>query len=163
MALALMAAAQVEPGLSPETAALGLARSGLPARFQILPGEPPVILDGAHTPNSVRLSLESLETIFPGRKHLLFACAHDKHHAQMAEILAGRFERITVTRPGTFKQSEPEAVFRSFVSRNASTALVEDTGEAVRKAREAAASEGATLLVAGSFYLCSEAAQILER
>lgn len=162
MALAILAAASLEPGLGPETARRGLEKALLPARFQVLELEPPVVLDGAHTPLSTRLCLESFDRIFPGPAALLFACAHDKKHAEMASILRPRFSRVTVTRPGTFKQSYPERVAESFGLAEGGCRLIEDTGEAVRAARAEAAELGLPLLVAGSFYLCSEAAQILE-
>lgn len=161
MALALLCAAESEPGLEPEAAALGLARASLPARFELLPLDPPVVLDGAHTPASIALALESFSALFPGPKVLLFACAHDKKHEEMARILAGSFDDILVTKPGTFKQSEPHAVHGSFAALYPRSRLVEDTTEAVIAAREAAKARGAALLVAGSFYLCSEAAKLL--
>ena len=161
MALALLAAAQVEPALGPEAAAAGLRRASLPARFEIVSEEPPVVLDGAHTPASARLCLETFESLFPGPKALLFACAVDKHHEELASILAPRFESVIVTKPGSFKQSDPAAAFASFASRNAASRLVEDTAQAVRTARDEAAAAGLPLLVTGSFYLCAEAAALL--
>jgi dihydrofolate synthase/folylpolyglutamate synthase len=162
MALAILAASSIEPGLDPETARRGLARAVLPARFQVLNLDPPVVLDGAHTPLSTRLCLDSFNRIFPGPAALLFACAHDKKHEEMAAILRPRFARITVTRPGTFKQSQPERVAESFGLGQGGCTLIEDTQEAVRQARAEAAELGLPLLIAGSFYLCSEAAKILE-
>jgi len=50
----------------------------LPARFQILSLNPPVVLDGAHTPYSVRLALDSFAALYPGPKALLFACAETR-------------------------------------------------------------------------------------
>lgn len=161
MALALLAAAEIEPGLSPEAALEGLRRASLPARFEIISREPPVVLDGAHTPASARLCLETFESLFPGPKALLFACAVDKHHEELAAILASRFDSVIVTRPGTFKQSDPAAAFASFASRNGASRLIEDTALAVRTAREEAAAAGLPLLVTGSFYLCSEASALL--
>jgi dihydrofolate synthase/folylpolyglutamate synthase len=161
MAQAILAALVLAPDLSPREAAAGLARSRLPARFEILDRSPPVILDGAHTPASIRLCLESFDSLFPGPADLVFACAHDKHHAEMAAILEGRFRQVTVTRPGTFKESDPEKVARSFGLAEGNCILVEDTARALRQAREGARRDGLPLLVAGSFYLCAEAAKVL--
>ncbi|MBL8967641.1 MAG: hypothetical protein JNG85_11585 [Spirochaetaceae bacterium] len=163
MALALLAAAEIEPSLSPEAAAEGLARASLPARFEILKLAPPVVLDGAHTPNSVRLCLESFEALFPGPKALLFACAVDKHHEELAAILAKRFGSVIVTKPGTFKESAPDIVERSFRAAGAESRLIVDTAEAIRTARAEAAEAGIPLLVTGSFYLCAEAAALLAK
>jgi len=159
MALAILAAAEVEASLDADAAALGLSRAFLPARFQILDLEPPVILDGAHTPASVGLSLKSLATLFPGPRALLFACAEDKRHASMAATLAPEFDRITLTRPGSFKRGDLEALASSFGETGARFRIVPDHVEAIGLAREEAAALGLPLLVAGSFYLCSEFAR----
>jgi dihydrofolate synthase/folylpolyglutamate synthase len=160
MALAMLASLVLLPDLDPATARRGLARASLPARFQVLELEPPVILDGAHTPASIRLCLESFTRLFPGQADLVFACAHDKHHAEMASLLKGHFRRVTITRPGVFKQSEPDSVARSFGLERGECRLVEDTGAALTLARREAADDGLPLLVTGSFYLCAEAAAL---
>jgi dihydrofolate synthase/folylpolyglutamate synthase len=161
MALAALAAVETEERVDGAALERGLASASLPARFQILAGEPPLVLDGAHTPDSVRLCLDSFEALFPGPKALLFGCAHDKHHAEMAAILAPRFERIRVTRPGDFKLSDPKAVHASFRALFPGASLVEDTKEAALAARREAVELGLPLLVTGSFYLCAEVLKLL--
>jgi dihydrofolate synthase / folylpolyglutamate synthase len=158
-ALALLAAAETEAGLSAEAALRGLARASLPARFQLLSFSPPVVMDGAHTPDSVRLALDSFESLFPGPKALLFACAEDKRHAPMAAALGPKFDRITLTRPGTFKKGDLEALASSFRETGAPFRVIEDHVEAIARARDEAAALGLPLLVTGSFYLCAEFAK----
>ncbi len=158
MAQAALTAALVEPALEGETIRRALAGARLPARFEIISEEPPVVLDGAHTPASVSLALATFESLFPGPKLLLFACAIDKHHAEMAEILGGHFDAIIVTRPGSFKTSDPEAVFASFSKVEPGTRLIGDPVGAFDEALEMATEGGMALLVTGSFYLCAEAA-----
>jgi dihydrofolate synthase/folylpolyglutamate synthase len=160
MALALLVAGETEPALMSPDAVRGLARSFLPARFQLLGLDPPVVLDGAHTPASIGLSLESLETLFPGPKALLFACADDKKHKEMAALLAPNFDRITLTKPGAFKRGDLAALAASFGIAGARFRAKENYAEAIAFAREEAASLGMPLLVAGSFYLCSEFARV---
>ena len=58
--------------------------------------------------------MKTLATLFPGPKALLFACAEDKKHASMAAIFAPEFDRITLTRPGSFKHGDLEALASSF-------------------------------------------------
>lgn len=38
-----------------------------PGRFEVVPAEPPVVLDGAHNPDSVRKLRETVERVFPAR------------------------------------------------------------------------------------------------
>lgn len=157
MALAAMAAFLAVPSLGKEAVREGLARSRLQARFEMLPVEPPVVLDGAHTPDSVRLTVDATLTLYAAPRVLLFACALDKHHAEMAAILASHFDRIIVTKPGDFKVSDPEAVYRSFKALDGTAVLEADTAAAIDRAFDEAKSLNAMLLVTGSFYLCAEA------
>jgi len=157
MALATMAAACALPGLTSRDVVRGLAAAKLPARFELVRANPPVVLDGAHTPESARLTVDTALTLFPGPRVLLFACAYDKRHAEMAALLAPHFDAIVVTRPGTFKASDPKAVFASFAALRPDAQLEEDTAAALALAAGEAESRGAALLVTGSFYLCAEA------
>ena len=157
MALAAMATACALPGLKPADLVRGLAAARLPARFELVRADPPVVLDGAHTPESIRLTVDTARSLFPGPKVLLFACAYDKRHAEMASLLAPHFEAIVVTKPGTFKASDPKAVYASFAALRPDARLEEDTAAALALAAGEAEAQGAALLVTGSFYLCAEA------
>jgi dihydrofolate synthase/folylpolyglutamate synthase len=162
MALAAMAAACALSAIKAAAIVEGLARSRLPARFELASSEPAIVLDGAHTPESIRLTLDTMRTLFPGPKVLLFACAYDKRHAEMAKILAPHFDAITVTKPGNFKVSDPESVFGSFAALRLDATLEEDTRAAIVRSIAEAGRRNAALLVTGSFYLCSEAKSFLK-
>jgi dihydrofolate synthase/folylpolyglutamate synthase len=156
MALAALACATALPRLEARAITGGLKRAGIPARFELVAHQPPIILDGAHTPESIHLCLETVKNLFPGPRVLLFACAQDKRHREMAAQLAPHFDTIIVTKPGSFKVSDPESVHRSFLDSGYPAHLLEDTQAAIRGAVDAAKERGAMVLVAGSFYLCAE-------
>lgn len=62
-----------------ETLAAALRRLRLPARVEVFDGDPPVVLDGAHTVDSfraLRLTLEEIE--FPRPRTLVLSIASDK-------------------------------------------------------------------------------------
>lgn len=160
MALAVEATLTALPGMGPEAIVSGLAKARLPARFEILESAPRIVLDGAHTPESIRHTLSTMEQVFPGPKVLLFACAIDKHHGQMASLLAGHFAATYVTTPGFFKQSAPEEVYDSFMSSGSRVELEPDLPKALGRALAMAKKIGAPLLVTGSFYLCAEVKKI---
>ncbi len=161
MALAALASASAFPGLAARAIERGIAKAALPARFELIGSNPPVILDGAHTPESVKLALASMNSLYPGPKVLLFACAQDKRHEEMAALLSGNFHALYVTKPGSFKASDPEAVLRSFRKASADPRFVPDPGQAALEARKRAQDLGAALLITGSFYLCAEARRAL--
>lgn len=156
-ALAALAARLSSFRPPPEAVLEGIARASLPARFQILPGEPPVILDGAHTPASMAYTAEAFRRLFPGPGVLVFACAEDKRPDDMARILSGRFRRAIITRPGTFKKSDPRTAARAFEAEGFEVDRIPDTEDALKTGLERARAEGVPLLVTGSFYLCAAA------
>ncbi|MCX7025857.1 MAG: bifunctional folylpolyglutamate synthase/dihydrofolate synthase [Spirochaetes bacterium] len=134
----------------------GIARASLPARFEVISRDPTVVLDGAHTPGSIRNAIGTWSSLFPSGGVLLFACAIDKHHAEMAGMLKRCFASVIVTKPGSFKPSDPAAVAGSFASAGFAVTLEPDTAAAYSVAILRATSTGSPLLVTGSFYLCSE-------
>jgi dihydrofolate synthase/folylpolyglutamate synthase len=159
-ALAALALKTALPALDGETIRRGLAKFRLPARFERIREEPPVIVDGAHTPLSAALCAETFTGLYGQRGILLFGCAADKDAEAMAAVLTGRFSRIIITAPGSFKLSCPERVFGAFLgayeqngSRGTPPALINDTEAAVKAALEPGEETGQPLLVTGSFYL----------
>ena len=69
----------------------GLARVELPGRFQIVPGQPTLVLDVAHNPQSVAALAANLDEMgfFP-RTHAVFGAMHDKD----LETILGRMQPL---------------------------------------------------------------------
>jgi dihydrofolate synthase/folylpolyglutamate synthase len=128
--------------------------------MEVIRRDPAVVLDGAHTPRSVRVVLDMFTRLFGANGVLLFAAAAGKRIADMAEILAPAFEDIVVTTPGTFRESRVEEVHRAFQRLNPSTLLIPDSAQALARARALAGADR-PLLVTGSFYLAGLVREIL--
>jgi len=79
----------------------------------------------------------------------------------MAEILLPHFSHVFITKPGTFKISEPEKAYHAFLESSQGSvekvSYVEDTTEAMRQTLEMARKTRLAVLCTGSFYLASEA------
>lgn len=172
-AIAALAIRVAYPKITDKQIEDGLSKAWLPARFEILSQTPSVVLDGAHTPTSIIYTLETFNTLWPNRKaHLLFACAYDKKVEEISKLLAGRFEKITITKPGTSKPSDFERMDKAFIDAikdsypdnlNADKEIlnqIPDTSLAVKFAFEAAKKDNVPLLVTGSFYLVAEIKKI---
>jgi dihydrofolate synthase / folylpolyglutamate synthase len=156
-ALAALVARRSSFQASPEAVLTGISKAQLLARFQILPGDPTIVLDGAHTPASMEYTVSAFNSLFPGQANLVFACAQDKNHAEMARVLSPHFESVIVTKPGTFKQSDPGAAAESFRGAGFAVEQMDDTEEALDAGLKRAINNGRPLLIVGSFYLCAEA------
>ncbi len=68
---------------------VGLATVDLPGRFQIIPGQPALVLDVAHNPQAVAVLARNLDQMgyFP-RTHAVFGAMHDKDLAGLLRHIA---------------------------------------------------------------------------
>lgn len=146
-----------------------LEKNVLPGRMERLDGPVPLYIDGAHTPASVRYAIGTFRALYPGPGPVaLFGCVSGKKHEEIcAEILDG-FETIIVTTPGTFKKSDPQALYGMLRSSATAsglkrTILLEPVPDrALELAFVSCAVSGAVLCL-GSFYLAGEIKEALCR
>jgi dihydrofolate synthase/folylpolyglutamate synthase len=162
-ALAVLALKKAFPCVKAGTIRRGLAGFSLPARFEKLCDDPPVVVDGAHTDISVRLCVKTFTELYGQGGVLIFGCALGKNDEAMADALLPHFSYIVVTTPGTFKMSGPEQVYETFKRRQAGGSnikteigLVKDTADGMRRALDRARKEALPVLGIGSFYLAAE-------
>ncbi len=153
-ALAATVARGLFPELDAETLSRGLSAARLPGRMELIPGTPPVLLDAAHTPASVKRLLESFRELYPRGGVLVFGSVLGKDPDRMADALAPEFDGIVISPPGQFKKSDPEAVYAVFRSRNERTVFEPVPERAFETAL--ALSGGEPVLVTGSFYMIAE-------
>jgi len=131
----------------------GLQSTRLPGRMQVLSRAPWVVLDGAHTEESVRLLVRSWQELFGAGGTLVFGAFEGKSVSAMAALLAPWFDRVIVTAPGTFRRSDPTALRQAFLDAGATKDVEIAPNPAT--AVEWACAKG-PVLVCGSFYLVGE-------
>lgn len=88
-------------GLSIPDAAIeaGLRAVAWPARFEEIPGTPPIVIDGAHNGDSSVRLLEALDERYPGQPiTLLFGTSRNKDLERMLTALAPRIQHWVITR-----------------------------------------------------------------
>jgi dihydrofolate synthase/folylpolyglutamate synthase len=141
-----------------ETLAAEVARlHRIPGRLEWLPwpagsGSCRLMLDVAHTPASVARTLAEFAPA--GDDLLVFGSVAGKRHAEMAAVLASAFRHLIITTPGSFKKSDPEAVWQAFRAINIRAGFIPDTAAAFRALKaHAEAYPRSRILVCGSFYL----------
>lgn len=190
---AFLAAAAIRiafPHITEEEIERGLEKAELRARFETIPFPKDeshgnahfpelFVLDGAHTAESIRGTLETFSSIFgkngiaqkshgKGTKaipaHLLFACAADKDISRIAQLLKqADFQNITLTSLNGAKKSDPKKCVEAFKEQGITFTLEENVEQALNRALTSAATENAVLLATGSFYLAAEILGILNR
>ncbi|MDR2478707.1 MAG: bifunctional folylpolyglutamate synthase/dihydrofolate synthase [Treponema sp.] len=159
--LALTALKTAFPETGMDAIRRGLANVSLPARFELIRRDPPLVIDGAHTPESAALCAETFCSLYGEGGLLIFGCAADKNAFGMARILLPHFSKIIITTPGNFKISEPEKAYGAFIAAAPNTErdkiiFIRETGEAIQKAIRLSGETGLPLLNTGSFYLAAE-------
>ena len=154
--------------IMPETfnPAAGIAETSLPGRMELIRPEgfvQPLLLDGAHTVESIRSAAAAFrKTVCGGDENeavLIFGAVEGKDIRGMAKLLGG-FGRIIISTPGSFKPNTPEDVYRIFMETHAAhpdIRLIKEPAQALRTA----ADYGKPVMVTGSFYMVAEIRKLL--
>ena len=155
---------KIFPNLDENIIERGIAKAHLPGRFEIIENLknysdiPAVILDGAHTLNSVKLTIDTLNKLYGEKKvNLLFACAADKDVEDIAKLFKYRFGSIFITRPGDKKHSDLNREINACKKAELNFTADADFKMMIKKAFEESAKTKSILLITGSFYLIAEA------
>jgi dihydrofolate synthase/folylpolyglutamate synthase len=144
--------------VDPAAVAPGVARTRWPGRLEWIPGDPPVLLDGAHNPAGARALAEHLRGLRPCV--LLFGVMRDKDIAEIARILFPVAQAVVLTRPRVARAATPDEIAER------AGAVSADREPSVRRALALArrlAPRGRPVVVAGSLYLVAEVVRLLKR
>jgi len=149
-----LAVAAVESFLGRELAPAelaALARLHVPARIERF-GD--VILDCAHTPDSLRALRETLAALEPGRRWVLVASlARDKDAAGIFSAIGDAARACVLTRGEPVRAADPEELAPlAWASGIETVETVESPRAALARARELA-RPGELVVIAGSLYL----------
>ena len=147
---------------------MGLLQASLPGRFQILPGQPAVILDVAHNPHAAAVLAQNLDNMgFHPYTHAVFGMLNDKDLAGVVAKLGSRVDHLR--RPaGPRGASGEDAAGRQALppapagGENPSVQAYADPAAAFSAARERAA-ENDRIVVFGSFLTVASVLQALGR
>lgn len=131
----------------------GFARVRWPGRFEIFPGDPTIVLDGAHNRHSAEMLADTVRNVFPGREvTLVFGASEDKDIAGMFAELVPVVGDIYLVQADHPRAAAPEKMAE----------LLENVGRAVAQVPSMEAlfpllaryNEGdQVVLVTGSLYL----------
>ena len=134
----------------------GLAMVDLPGRFQIVPGQPVLVLDVAHNPHSVAALALNLDAMgFYPETHAVFGAMADKDLTPMFVRMAPLVDRwyfADLPTARAAKAADLQARWQALGPRNGTSASTHaDPAEALRAA-VAAADPTDRIVVFGSFY-----------
>lgn len=138
----------------------GVAQTRCEGRFQVLPGDVPVVLDIAHNPHAARslaATLRETKAGVPGREVAVAGMLGDKDAAGVVEALSGVFDEWFVARPAGERGGAAEelAAFVRAREEGAPVTICADVPAAFRRAREQT-SPGDRIVVFGSCHTVGE-------
>ena len=142
----------------PVNARRAIAATRLAGRFQILPGEVPVVLDIAHNPHAARSLAANLRASRPaGREIAVAGLLGDKDAAGVVGVMADVFDHWYVARPAGGRGGSAEALAGAVrgCGRGAPVEVCGDVPSALCRAR-GAARPGDRIVVFGSCYTIGE-------
>jgi dihydrofolate synthase / folylpolyglutamate synthase len=154
--LAALEALRAQLPVTAQAVRNGLAMVELPGRFQIIPGQPTVVLDVAHNPHAVAALAQNLDAMgFYTQTHAVLGAMADKDIAPMLAKIAPLVDRWYLCDLPTPRAATAQALAqqvqaaapgkKSLVSTHASPSLALDAA--------LAAAQGADrIVVFGSFY-----------
>ena len=152
-ALAAIAACP-QLGVSMETAAEALAEAPrVPGRFEpVEEGQPfGVLVDYAHTPDSLENVLRAARELTEGRLHVVFGAGGDRDRGKrplMGEVAARLADRVIVTSDNP-RSEEPEAIVREILEGTGPASRARSTGARRSRRRSRPPSPGDVVVIAG--------------
>lgn len=143
-----------------------LENAFIPGRMELLQENPPVFIDGAHTEQSIIKLFDSFRQIFPNKEGLLiFGAVLGKNHEIMADYSIKYFKKIIISTPGSFKESDPDALYLLFLRKkcelqlNCDIILEKSPAAALNLAfhvNSESKCDNSPILISGSFYMAAE-------
>ncbi len=141
----------------------GLVRVDWPGRLQVLSRRPLVVVDGAHSPDSVRKLAQALGQYFDfERAILIIGASSDKDIAGMVSALVPQFDRVIVTRSTHPRALATTPIIAEFARHGVEAQATDDIATALPLALSLAGSRD-LICVTGSLFVVAGAIEQAER
>ncbi len=155
-----LAAAGVR-GIDARGIVAGLRATVWPGRLELIPGQPDLLLDGAHNPAGCAALAAYLQEFQFGRPTtIVFTAMKDKPAAEMLDILCPMAHKVILTGLPIPRGEAPGTLRRLAAERHSDTAHAPSVDGALRLALDGA-PKGTLVVVSGSLYLVGEVKRIL--
>lgn len=133
----------------------GLADTNWPGRFEVVPGRPTLVIDGAHNPAGAAVLRATLDEVFPDRPVVfVLGILGDKDIAGITDVLVRAGDGVVAVKPQSERAADPSRVLAAVRAERAEAAAT--VAEGMDRAREVAGTDG-LVCVAGSLYLVGPA------
>lgn len=141
----------------------GLAKTSTHGRLELVHQTPRIVIDGAHTPESVHALLRAIGThIKFDNLIVVFGCSADKDVPGMLSKLVGGADKVIFTKAADSSRGvEPRDLQRKFAELSGKQNQVAPTVKDAINLAAKAAQRGDLIAVTGSFYVAGETKRLL--
>ncbi len=147
--------------IAPDAFSLGIAAAVWPGRMELIPGDPPMLLDGAHNPAGSSALAEALAD-YSGRRILLVTgVCSDKDIDQIYAPLIPLVERIYTVTPAIDRALDAQKLSDFFTGCGVVSVPSGTVVDGIQRARSEALP-GDMILVCGSLFIVGEVKAWLE-
>ncbi|MBF0122226.1 MAG: bifunctional folylpolyglutamate synthase/dihydrofolate synthase [Candidatus Omnitrophica bacterium] len=138
--------------ITEEAVRQGIVQACWPARFEIISREPRVIVDCAHTPESMEAMVRTFQSVYPGKKAVVvMGMGVDKKAGVMVELVTPIAQALILTKSGHPRAMDPHSM-----SILPGALVVEPFQKAMQEAFYRTGQDG-IILVCGSVFMAAEA------
>ena len=132
-----------------------------PGRLELIPGSPPILIDGAHNLMSARILAKYLTSRIKDLNiTLVIGILDDKPYLSMLKSLLPLSRRIIITQPDIDRSLPPEKLHQAVQSLGRNADIITNVEDAVNYALNTTPPEG-VVCITGSLYVVGEAKQAL--
>ncbi|AQU05157.1 MULTISPECIES: bifunctional folylpolyglutamate synthase/dihydrofolate synthase [Dehalococcoides] len=148
--------------ISPEDICEGFRQARWPGRFEVIKGNPLLVIDGAHNEEAVAELVLSLEEypatakIEKGERVLVFGTSFDKDAQAMAALLGGYFGTVVLTRSAHPRAMKMDLLKQAFEGRGLQVLEADGVPKALELAGEISPADG-LICATGSLFVAAEA------
>jgi dihydrofolate synthase/folylpolyglutamate synthase len=149
--------------ITQENARAGLRQVRWPGRLEELPGDPLVVLDGAHNLGGIEALVKALKSEYPGRGiHLVLGVMGDKDYRSMLKLLLPNVSSAKLVPVPSTRSWNPQIALDTARSANPRCEVVESLSAGISQAK-ALCGGNDLVLISGSLHLVGEARTLLMR
>jgi len=151
--------------VSDEAIREGLTQVRFPGRFQMIPGEIPIIMDVAHNQNAASILAENVKRLgCPGKTHILIGMLNDKDHSAVFRELQPLADSWHIVELDSERKTSPDVLMQELelMGDEKPRRGYPSLGKALRSIRKHA-KPGDQIVITGSFLTVGAAMRYLKR
>ncbi len=139
-------------------AVIGLAKTNLPGRMELVSTDPRIMVDGAHNSASIRALIEATGQHIPyDSMVVIFGCCADKDVDGMLRQLQFGADKVIFTRVNSPRSAYPEDLAQKYTELCGKMCQVASNLPEALEIAKPAITTGDLICITGSFYLVGEA------